>query len=51
MAKRDKNRSFDEWEDDWNEKEYEDSKKVKQNERRKNRANKYNSNEEWIDEE
>ena len=35
MAKRDKNRSFNEWENDWNNNEYEDSKKMKQNERRK----------------
>lgn len=47
MARRDKNRSFNEWEDDWNDKEYEDSKKTKQQERRKNRAKKYDMIDEW----
>lgn len=47
MAKRDKNRSFNEWEDDWNDREYEDSKKTKQQERRKNRAKKYDIIDDW----
>lgn len=51
MAKRDKNRSFNEWEDDWSDREYEDSKKNQQQERRKNRAKKYDNIEDWNDEE
>ena len=47
MAKRDKNRSIEEWENDWNDREYEDSKKRKQKERKKSREQKYNVTKDW----
>lgn len=45
MAKRDKNRSFSDWEEDWGQYE-DDSKKELQRDRRNKRNKKYNS-EDW----
>ncbi len=53
MAKRDKNRSYDEWEDDWSDYPEEDSKKERDIDRRNKRAQKYTvtTTEDWNDEE
>jgi len=52
MAKRDKNRSFNEWEDDWSDYTEEDSKKERDIDRRNKRAQKYGvtTTEDWDDE-
>jgi hypothetical protein len=47
MAKRDKNRSYDDWEDDWREEE--DSKKQRDKERKNQRVQKYTTTEDWND--
>jgi hypothetical protein len=50
MAKRDKNRSYNEWEDDWADYSEEDSKKEKEIDRRNKRAKKHIITEDWDDE-
>lgn len=45
MAKRDKNRSYDDWEDDWRDEE--DSKKQRDKERKNQRVQKYTNAEDW----
>lgn len=47
MAKRDKNRSYDDWEDDWRDEE--DSKKQRDKERKNQRVQKYTNAEDWND--
>ena len=47
MAKRDKNRSYDDWEDDW--RDAEDSKKQRDKERKNQRVQKYTNAEDWND--
>ena len=47
MAKRDKNRSYDDWEDDWRDEE--DSKKQRDKERKNQRVQKYTNTEGWDD--
>ena len=47
MAKRDKNRSYDDWEDDWRDEE--DSKKQRDKERKNQRVQKYTNSEDWND--
>ena len=47
MAKRDKNRSYDDWEDDWRDEE--DSKKQRDRERKNQRVQKYTTTEDWND--
>ena len=47
MAKRDKNRSYDDWEDDWRDEE--DSKKQRDKERKNQRVQKYTNAEGWDD--
>lgn len=47
MAKRDKNRSYDDWEDDWRDEE--DSKKQRDKERKNQRVQKYTTTEDWND--
>lgn len=47
MAKRDKNRSYDDWEDDWRDEE--DSKKQRDKERKNQRVQKYTNTEDWND--
>ncbi len=53
MAKRDKNRSYNEWEDDWSDYAAEDSKKEREIDRRNKRAQKHiitTTTEDWNDE-
>ena len=51
MAKRDKNRSYNEWEDDWSGYSQEDSKKEREIDRRNKRMQKHTViNEDWTDE-
>ena len=45
MAKRDKNRSYKEWEDEWG--EYEDNKDSEKRARRDQRLKKQQSKEDW----
>ena len=47
MSKRDKNRSYDDWEDDWRDEE--DSKKQRDKERKNQRVQKYTTTEDWND--
>lgn len=47
MAKRDKNRSYDDWEDDWRDEE--DSKKQRDKERKNQRVQKYTTTADWND--
>jgi hypothetical protein len=47
MAKRDKNRSYDDWENDWRDEE--DSKKQRDKERKNQRVQKYTNAEDWND--
>ena len=54
MAKRDKNRSYKEWEDDWSSYEQDDKKKELQINRRNKRNQKHNEaypiiNDDWND--
>ena len=49
MAKRDKNRSYDDWEEDWADDEEEEYKKQKDIERRNQRIQKYSNTEDWDD--
>lgn len=55
MAKRDKNRSYNEWEDDWSDYTEEDSKKERDVDRRNKRTRKYKiittPIEDWDDDE
>lgn len=45
MAKRDKNRSYNDWEDDWYDEE--DFRKQRDKERKNQRVQKYTNTEDW----
>ena len=51
MAKRDKNRSYQDWEDDWRPIDEDKEKKERQKQRRKDRNKKYQIVEEMDDDE